>query len=85
MKKIFKFIIILVIIATIVTVGGLIFTNTFFKLDIPDIKTENLEFGKVVKNENITDSYEIYTQKIESEDFINLIVNLLIRKIYQKY
>ena len=42
MKKIFKFIIILVIIATIVTVGGLIFTNTFFKLNIPDIKTKNL-------------------------------------------
>lgn len=85
MKKIFKFIIILVIIATIVTVGGLIFTNTFFKLDIPDIKTENLEFGKVVKNENITDSYEIYTQKIESEDFINLIVNSYIDNLIEEF
>ena len=85
MKKILKSIIILVIFITIVVIVGLIVSNTFFKLDIPNISSEKLDFGNIIKDEEVTDNYEIYTQKIESKDFINLAVNSYIDNLVEEF
>lgn len=85
MKKILKSIIILVIFITIVVIVGLIVSNTFFKLDIPNISSEKLDFGNIIKDEEVRDNYEIYTQKIESKDFINLAVNSYIDNLVEEF
>lgn len=85
MKKILKSIIILVIFITIVVIVGLIVSNIFFKLDIPNISSEKLDFGNIIKDEEVTDNYEIYTQKIESKDFINLAVNSYIDNLVEEF
>ena len=70
---------------TIVVIVGLIVSNTFFKLDIPNISSEKLDFGNIIKDEEVTDNYEIYTQKIESKDFINLAVNSYIDNLVEEF
>lgn len=75
MKGIFKIILSLVIIALLIIIGALVWTNYFAEPEMPNLKQEMVEYKKVNNHEEETDSYLIKSSKIDADDFINLSVN----------
>lgn len=75
MKGIFKIILSLVIIALLIIIGALIWTNYFAEPEMPNLKQEMVEYKKINNYEEETESYLIKSSKIDADDFINLSVN----------
>lgn len=75
MKGIFKIILSLVIIALLIIIGALVWTNYFAEPEMPNLRQEMVEYKKVNNHEEETDSYLIKSSKIDADDFINLSVN----------
>ncbi len=75
MKGIFKIILSLVIIALLIIIGALIWTNYFAEPEMPNLEQEMVEYKKINNYEEETDSYLIKSSKIDADDFINLSVN----------
>jgi len=75
MKGIFKIILSLVIIALLIIIGALIWTNYFAEPEMPNLKQEMVEYKKINNYEEETASYLIKSSKIDADDFINLSVN----------
>ena len=78
MKGIFKIILSLVIIALLIIIGALIWTNYFAEPEMPNLKQEMVEYKKINNYEEETESYLIKSSKIDADDFINLSVNSLV-------
>lgn len=75
MKKIFKLIIAIIIIAIVFVIINLLWTNYLKPVEIPDLISQSNEYGSIINGEESTKSFEIYSQKISADEFINLDVN----------
>ena len=85
MKKIFKFFISVIIIAVLFIIANLIWTNYLKPVEIPELSSISNEYGTTIQSEEITKVYEIYSQKIDSDEFINLDVNSYIDKLIEDF
>lgn len=75
MKKIFSMISIVIILLVVAVMFNLIWSNYLTPLEIPELLSLNNEFGSIIRNEENTNLYEIYSQKLSSEEFIDSEVN----------
>lgn len=82
MKKLVLFFVLLIVVVTAFIGGKLLFES---EEDIPSLKTESMEFGKVLYNNDDTAVYIVDTQKLESQyDFIDQKVNSYVDEIASK-
>ncbi len=75
MSKVFKWLAVIVIAVMILVIGILVWKGIYARPELPRITQSNMDFGIVEDKEELTDKYEIYSSKLKSEEFIDLIVN----------
>ena len=85
MTKVFKWGVVVFVIMVVLIVGGLVLVNLFSNLEIPNLTSQRMDFGKAENSKEITEYYEIYTQKLDSEDFIDLKVNSFIDNLVKEF
>ena len=78
MKRILKVFALLVFVAIIFILANLLFINRFKTLKLPELEAKNRDFGEVIDYEQKEETYEIYSQKLDSIDYISSDVNAVI-------
>lgn len=78
MKRILKVFALLVFVAIIFILANLLFINGFKTLKLPELEAKNRDFGEVIDYEQKEETYEIYSQKLDSIDYISSDVNAVI-------
>ena len=71
MKSMFKILLVLVILS-IAIITGIALVEYYGRLEIPELKSKNLEYGKVTDRTESTENYEIRTKTFTSDnEFVN--------------
>lgn len=75
MRKVFKFLVAIIVIAIVFLIGYLVWNNYLQPVEVPDLLSDSVEFGSVVNKEEGEKNYEAYIQKLDADELIALDVN----------
>ena len=75
MRKVFKFLVAIIVIAIVFLIGCLVWNNYLQPVEVPDLLSDSVEFGSVVNKEEGEKNYEAYIQKLDADELIALDVN----------
>lgn len=75
MRKVFKFLVAIIVIAIVFLIGCLVWNNYLQPVEVPDLLSDSVEFGSVVNKEEGEKNYEAYIQKLDADEHIALDVN----------
>ena len=75
MRKVFKFLVAIIVIAIVFLIGCLVWNNYLQPVEVPDLLSDSVEFGSVVNKEESEKNYEAYIQKLDADELIALDVN----------
>lgn len=75
MRKVFKFLVAIIVIAIVFLIGCLVWNNYLQPVEVPDLLSDSVEFGSVVNKEEGKKNYEAYIQKLDADELIALDVN----------
>ena len=75
MRKVFKFLVAIIVIAIVFLIGCLVWNNYLQPVEVPDLLYDSDEFGSVVNKEEGEKNYEAYIQKLDADELIALDVN----------